>query len=429
MAKLTKRFVERVAPADKDLVLWDDVLPGFGLRVKASGVRSYVIQYRNVQGRSRRFTIGRHGILTPDEARKIAKDKLRAVAAGEDPAADRKAARSALDMAALCDRYLEEHVAVHNKPKTEKGCRSVVDLYIKPSLGSRKVAGVDFADVDKLHRSMKDTPRQANLTLSVLSKMLNLAERWEYRPLGSNPCKLIERYPENERERFLSEKELARLGAALDAAEKDGSASLDVCNALRLLALTGCRLNEVLGLRWDDVDFASSSLWLQDAKSGPRSHSVGALALALLDTIPRVDGSPAVFHGGDDGRLADFTLQKAWRGQKARPKQKAAPGQKAQPGQKAKHGIRDVAGLKDVRIHDLRHTVGTYASQTGANAFLIRDKLGHSAVATTNRYVNKSDGPLRVLSDKVESRIGAAMRGEEPAEVVELHPGAGSRGA
>lgn len=406
MAKLTKRFVERVAPADKDQVMWDDALPGFGLRVKPTGVRSYIIQYRNAQDRSRRFTIGRHGTLTVDEARKIARDKLAAVASGEDPAADRKAARDALDMAALCERYLKEHVAVRNRPCTQRVNRSIVSLYIKPAFGTRKVASVDFADVDKLHRSMAATPRQANHTLAVLSKMLNLAERWKIRPLGTNPCKLIGRYPENKRERFLSEKELARLGAALGAAEKAGAASPDVCNAFRLLALTGCRLNEVLGLRWDDVDFEAGTLWLADAKAGGRSHSVGALALALLDGIPRIEGKPRVFHGAAAGTaLADYTLQKAWR------------------------VIRVDAGLEDVRIHDLRHTVGTYAGQTGANAFLVRDKLGHHTVAMTARYVNKSAAHLRVLSDQVESRIAAALRGEDPAEVVELHPASPGRGA
>lgn len=135
MAKLTKRFVERVAPADKDQVMWDDALPGFGLRVKPTGVRSYIIQYRNAQDRSRRFTIGRHGTLTVDEARKIARDKLAAVASGEDPAADRKAARDALDMAALCERYLKEHVAVRNRPCTQRVNRSIVSLYIKPASG------------------------------------------------------------------------------------------------------------------------------------------------------------------------------------------------------------------------------------------------------------------------------------------------------
>lgn len=179
-----------------------------------------------------------------------------------------------------------------------------------------------------------------------------------------------------------------------------------MCNAFRLLALTGCRLNEVLGLRWDDVDFEAGTLWLADAKAGGRSHSVGALALALLDGIPRIEGKPRVFHGAAAGTaLADYTLQKAWR------------------------VIRVDAGLEDVRIHDLRHTVGTYAGQTGANAFLVRDKLGHHTVAMTARYVNKSAAHLRVLSDQVESRIAAALRGEDPAEVVELHPASPGRGA
>ncbi len=189
MAKLTKRLVDRIAPGASDIVVWDDRLPGFGLQMKPLGVRSYIVQYRNAQGRSRRLTISRHGILTVDEARQQARQTLAGTKRGEDPAADRTDAREAPTVEELCDRYLSEHVAAHNKPSTAKECRRIVKRYIKPALGTLKAASVARRDVMKLHRSMSASPRQANHVLSVLSKVFSLAELWGVRANLSNPCR------------------------------------------------------------------------------------------------------------------------------------------------------------------------------------------------------------------------------------------------
>ena len=106
MPKLTKRYIDTVRPSDRDIVLWDDELPRFGLRVKPSGARTYVVQYRNAAGRTRKLALGRVGELTPDEARDLAKDALGDVRRGKDPSASRAASRGAVTVAALCDDYL-----------------------------------------------------------------------------------------------------------------------------------------------------------------------------------------------------------------------------------------------------------------------------------------------------------------------------------
>ncbi len=392
--KLTKQRVEKINPGEGDTITWDDGLTGFGVRVKPSGVRSYLVQYRSAQGRSRRVTLGRHGVLTLDEARRRAKKLLGVVADGGDPAADREKYRKAPTVEELCDRYLVEHVAEHNKPSTAKEFRRLVEKRIKPAIGKLKVVDVTRADVIKMHRAMRKTPRQANHAVAVLSKVFSLAELWGLRPDGSNPCRHVKRYAETERERFLAEVELSRLGAALAGAETEGTEQPSVTAAIRLLALTGCRLGEILGLRWDDVDLTGGAIDILDAKAGGRAQTVGALTLALLDGLPRA-GEWVLPGTSPDRAVSVSTVEKAW------------------------SRLRKQAGLEDARLHDLRHTVGTYAAHTGANAFLVRDKLGHKTLAMTGRYVGRDTDPLRALSDKVESRISAAMAGGS-AKVVAL---------
>ena len=224
--RLTKTSVERIRPRPgRDVIRWDDVLPGFGVRVKPSGVRSYIVQYRNRAGRTRRITIGRHGLFLVDEARKEARGILVAAAGGEDPAAARAEKQPSLTVADLGQRYLDEHARPKKKPSSVKADLCNLKNHILPALGQREIADVSRADVARLHHSMRGTPGGANRTLALLSKMFNLAERWGLRPDGTNPCRHVERYRERKLERFLSDEELARLGKALERAEREKLAS------------------------------------------------------------------------------------------------------------------------------------------------------------------------------------------------------------
>ena len=400
MPKLTKRIVDATRPAAKDLWLWDSEVRGFGLRVKPSGVKSYLVQYRNTHGATRRLTIGKHGVVTPNEARRRARQLLGDVERGADPSAERKAARVAPDMSAMIDKYLDEHVSVHNKPATATEFRRICDVVIRPAFGQKKVADISYEDIKRLHRNLSGTPRQANIVVAILSKMFNLAEAWVARPDGSNPCRHVKRYAENKRERFLSEAELGRVGETLRTMEIEQRLSPIVINAIKLLALTGCRLGEVLALRWKNVDFERGVLVLPDTKTGKREHAVGALALAFLGNLERVAGLTL---GVLRNRSAASIAERAH-------------------GKRAWQKVHKAAGVEDVRLHDLRHIIGTYAGQTGANAFLVRDKMGHKTVAMTGRYANRYDNPLRELSDVVEDRIAAALEGNSGV-VVHLKKG------
>ena len=189
MTRLTKRVVDAIVPGPSDAFVWDGEVKGFGLRVKSSGVRSYLVQYRNAEGRSRRLTLGKHGVLTPDEARGQAKRALAKVAEGADPVANRNAFRAAATVGELLDRYVTEHVERRNRRTTAAEVKRLVERHIRPRLGALKVASVTRQDIGQLHRSMAATPRQANFVLSVCSKAFNLAEAWGMRPEGSNPCR------------------------------------------------------------------------------------------------------------------------------------------------------------------------------------------------------------------------------------------------
>lgn len=389
--RITKRAVDQVQSSEKEVWLWDAALRGFGLRVTPNGAKTYWVQYR-MGGRgttTKKVKIGVHGSpWTPDQARTEAETLLAKVAQGVDPAAERKETLAkAFTMSELADRYVTQHLQVKNKESTQKEFGRLVERIIKPELGSMAVVAVTRGDISALHHKLKDTPRQANLALAVLSKMFSLAEVWGFRPDFSNPCHLVERYKENARDRFLSNSEVERLGLTLAQMEADFAINESVANTVRLLLLTGCRLGEVRALRWNDVDLDTGALRIRDTKNGtPRAHPVGALAMAFLAELPRT--SEWVFPAVTDAQkcLPEATVENGWK------------------------RIRERAGLDGVHIHDLRHTVGTYAGQTNANAFMVRDKLGQKTLAMTGRYVNKDADPLRELSDKIEGRIMAAMK-------------------
>lgn len=390
--KVTKRAVDDLAKVG-DGVLWDGELTGFGARCRGDGV-AYVVRYRQGSGRGapiKTVTIGRHGApWTPETARAEAKRVLLSVATGGDPAGDRKA----MMFAQFAERYLTDHVATRLKPRSAAEDRRMLQCYVLPTIGRRKLADLGRADVTRLHQSMRQTPYQANRVLSLLSRMLNLAERWGLRPDGSNPCRHVDKFKERARERFLSAGELARLGEALAQAESTATTMPSVIAAIRLLVLTGCRLSEILTLRWEHVDFEGAALRLPDSKTGAKIVHLNAPALEVLASIDR-DGSPWVIRGAKAGAPL-VNLEKPWR------------------------RIRAKAGLEGVRLHDLRHTHASVAVGLGEGLPMIGKLLGHSQVQTTARYAHLAADPVRAASERVGNAIAAAMQGKPAAEVVPL---------
>ena len=201
------------------------------------------------KGRTRRVTIGRHGQLTPTAARAEAKRLLGEIASGSDPAVERDKVRAGRSLAVVLDQFMAEHVRPKLKASTAREYERSARLYIIPRLGRRPIGELMRQDIAKLHHELASTPYQANRTLALLSKFFGWAEKHGLRPDGSNPCRHVEKYREGRRERFLSQAELARLGDALREAEQDKTCSPWVVAAVRLLTLTGARLNEFERIR------------------------------------------------------------------------------------------------------------------------------------------------------------------------------------
>ena len=392
--RLNKRFVDGLAPSDKNYITFDGELRGFGVRVAPSGRKTFIVQYR-AGGRTRRVKLGVYGSVTVDQARTEARKRLGEVAAGENPAETIRINRRAPTVAALCDRFMEEHVRVRCKPSTESEYQRSINIFIKPAFGARKIQDITRTDVAKLHHDHRDIPYQANRTLGVISKMFNLAEVWGLRPDGSNPTRHIKKYPEEKKQRFLSPKEIGTLTRVLAEVEAEGSESPYTVAAFRLLLLTGCRLSEVQTLRWDYIE--GSYIVLPDSKTGARRIPFDQPVRDVLDGIERQDGNPYVICGKLPGsHLTD--LQHPWRRIRARAK------------------------LDDVRIHDLRHTFASAALEAGLSLEHIADLLGHSMLQTTARYAHIRDETQRKSAKQASGFIADAMNAEPP--VMEATTGA-----
>jgi hypothetical protein len=266
MPPLTKRIIDAAETQAAEYFIWDAEVPGFGLRVLPSGRKVYLVQYRAGR-RSRRISLGPSTVLTCEQARTRAIGVIAAARSGADPAAQRETARKAVTVADLADRFDKGHVALRAKASTARECRRNLRRFILPALGRLRVTKVTRADVAKFHRDLRHIPYQANRCLEVVSKMFALAELWGLRPDGTNPRKHIRKYAEEKRLRFLSPTKVRRVGEVLREMEVEGVELPSAIAAVRLLILTGCRLGEIMTLRWEHVDLDGRALQLPYTKS------------------------------------------------------------------------------------------------------------------------------------------------------------------
>ena len=338
MPKITKRAVDALVPEERERIFWDDDIKGFGVRVHPTGRKVYIVKYRH-EGRAVKVTIGPHGPITPAAARAKAAEIVTLAKTGRDVAGKTPHGRGSATVTDLARRFMDEYAPAHLKPSTVRLYRKIIDNRILPRFGKRRVSDIGKSDVSALHHDMRDVPGHANRTLGLFSRMMTLAEVWEMRPEGVNPCRHVKKYPEHKRERFLSDDEYRRLGAALRDAEKEGFASPAVVAAIRLLMLTGCRSGEITSLRWEYVDLEMGEIRLPDSKTGSKVVHLGEPAIDVLRGIPRMEDNPWVLPGFKRDQHISY-LHDSWR------------------------RVLDRAGIENLRIHDLRHSCATYLTMT-----------------------------------------------------------------
>lgn len=402
MPKLTIRFIDGLKPeaARGDQTHWDDSLKGFGVRVRASGAMSWVIMYRNRDNRLRKYTIGRVGALTPDEARNEARQKLADAHRGMDPSADKGAQRKAMTVTALCDQY-QEHSKGRVKDSTWNMDQSRIDCHVKPLLGSRKAESLKLADIENLQRDVasgKSAQKKragrggtarggrgvAARTVSMMGTILEYARRQGL--VTSNVARGVQKYAIGKRTRFLSYEEIAELGKAITVAAEHGENKTALA-AITALTLTGCRRQEVLDLPWGSLDSQRKCIRFADTKTGAQLRPIGEAAVAHLLAQPKLETCDWVFPASNGERSFVGTPRIFQR-------------------------ICIAAKIEGVSLHTLRHTFASVAADLGYSELTIAGLLGHRGSSVTARYAHVPDRALTLAADHVASQISRALDGK-----------------
>lgn len=391
--KLSKKRIDVAKPHDsKPYYLWDQTLAGFGVKVLPSGKKRYVVKYRAYGGgrsaTQRWMTLGTHGEIPFEKVKDHAQQILAAVKRGEDPQGQRFALRKAPRLNDAWERFAAGELK-EKKPLTIRDYCSNYENLIGPKLGTKPIAEITRADVDAFHRALAKTPFRANRAVALLSKLMTLAEMWEWGDQGTNPCRYVKKNKERNRERFLSVAELSRIGEAMRELVQEGDIWPDMANAFTLLLLTGARKNEVLTCRWTWVSLENSLIALPDSKTGQKSIFLSEQAVQILrmqQKQSRDPQSPFVFPGLRKGQCL-VNISKPW----AR--------------------ICEQAEVENVRIHDLRHTAASIAVGEGVSLPIIGRLLGHSQPQTTARYAHVDSDPAVIAANAIGVIISGTLEG------------------
>jgi len=401
--RLSKRTVDALVPKDQRYTEWCDALPGFGVRVETSGRKTFVCRYRQ-NGVRRQYTIGPAHVITAEEARREARRVMGAARFGKDLAADRNSARRASTVAALCAAFLEGH-GPKLKPNTRKDYDSVFARHIRPAIGHLPAEAVTVSDLNQVHLRLADHPYRANRAMAYLGSAYSWGAKHGLIPRSCNPTRDVRRFREQARERYLTSVELQRLGTVLRKAETEGLAwevkangetakhvakaknqrtiyPVHVTGAIRLLLFTGCRLREILNLRWSEVDSERGLLQLSDSKTGRKVVFLNRTALGILMSLPRTGRYVIPGEYSDQPR---HDLKKPW------------------------DHIRREAGLDDVRLHDLRHTHASIGAASGLGLPIVGKLLGHKTPTTTQRYAHLADDPVRQGAETIGMALSRAL--------------------
>lgn len=385
--KITNKVIAGLQPPSSgNEIIYDEEVPGFGVRITAAGVVSFVLNYR-VHGRERRLTIGRHPELTAMAARDRAVQFRARIRDGHDPLAEREAERQQATVEILGETYLRTYAATHNRPSSVRNDKSMIEKIINVNIGELRVSAVTRQDVEALHRSLKKTPYRANRVLALVSSMFNRAVEWEW--VERNPAKGIPKFHEEPKQTWLTVDQINSFMIALDHYSDKRAA-----DALRLMLWTGARKNEVLQSDWSHFDL-DRAIWTKPShhtkQKRTEHYSLGNEALQLLKRIRPKNATGPVFPG-EDGK-ARTTIYRPWL-QCCR-----AAGLVRVEERKGKRKKTILIYKPSIRIHDLRHTFASHLVSNGVSLHIVGRMLGHTQPQTTARYAHVADDALRDAAD------------------------------
>ena len=412
MAKLTKRIVDAADVREKDYFIWDDELPGFGLRVFASGKRSYLIQYR-AAGRTRRYTIGLHGVWTPETARQEAKVQLGRVARGDNPSEERQLDHKAITVKELCALYTADLNAGlilgkggrPKKPTTIVTDTGRIERHIIPLIGARRVKDLTKADINKVLKDImagktrvavktkklrgkaivRGGAGTATRTVGLLGGILTYAV--DAGIIEINPAHGIKKPKDNVRNRRLTEAEYRTLGQMLREAAANEKYAMTV-DIIRQIALTGCRRSEMISLMWIEADTDASCMRLVDSKEGESIRPIGLPVVEYLEERRKTAAGTYVFPGqGEDNAFGSFPNH--W------------------------EQIFTDSPLVGVTPHVQRHSFASIANDLGFTEVTIAALVGHSKGSVTSKYIHTLDTALIMAADTISGYIQGLLQGVE----------------
>ncbi|HRI91361.1 site-specific integrase [Accumulibacter sp.] len=425
--KLTKTLVESITPSDepgKRLLVWDASVPGFGLVVLPTGVRSFIYQYRNREGRTRRYTIGRlSDALTCEQARKIAREKAVEVHNGVDPMGVKSARRTALTVNELLNLYLESSAFAQKAASTKAIDRGRIQRHVRPLLGGQHA---DQLTADTIRRAqsaiaegqtagtVKTTARgvarvtggRGTADKAVLA--LRAAYSWAVAEgiLKENPAASVKVAQPGQRDTILhGTGAYASLFRTLATMENEHRIRPAAADAIRFIALTGARRGEVANLGWDHVDFRSGQIAIP-----PTAHKTGSRT-----GKPRIISLPAEAQAIIARQNAGDTTGYVFKAAKG-----AGPLSLAKPWVQVHAEAGLPAGLG---LHGLRHSLASHLAMAGASACELMEVLGHRQMSTTQRYIHFAEKSRSTLAERGAAMALAGMaeaRDEPKADVVPM---------
>ncbi len=386
MPKLTKKLVESSLPKEKDYIVWDDEIKGFGCRILPSGYKTYVFHYTSPTTKKYSYLkIGVHGNFTVDLARDKAKKWCADIAQDTDPKEQKKAKaieqKKSILFTDFWEIFNDKYIREHHKPSTIKGNKSRIKNNILPFFGAKKISDIQLQDILAFKDSFPHVRGNFTKCIGLLSPAFEQAELWGYRDRNSNPCKGVATSPSRKMERFLTTPELKKLEATLFSMATSSKASPYTLAAIWVLMFTGCRLNEVLTVQWGDLHLEDGYLYLKDSKVGVRAIPLSDKGKEIFASLQRQDGNPYIFCGKLLGKPLN-NINRTWR------------------------KVRTLAGIPDVRIHDLRHSFASFALKQGVDLYTVSKLLGHKNIATTTRYAHLELEHLKEATNKVARVFG-----------------------